>query len=72
MKSSPFNDPRATTVDEAISLLARHGESAKLIAGGQSLLPTLVFHLLAPSALIDIGRIAVLRGAYRARKAQPR
>ncbi len=47
---------------EAIELLARHGGDAKLIAGGQSLLPALNLRLSAPSLLIDIGRLAALRG----------
>ncbi len=43
-------------------MLARHGGEAKLLAGGQSLLPALNLRLSAPSVLIDIGRIEALRG----------
>ncbi len=45
-----------------MGLLARHGDAAKLLAGGQSLLPALNLRLSAPALLIDIGRIAALRG----------
>jgi carbon-monoxide dehydrogenase medium subunit len=48
---------RPITLCEAVDALAVHGTSAKLIAGGQSLMPMLAFRLLAPKLLIDIGRI---------------
>lgn len=47
-------------VDAAIALLARYGGEARLLAGGQSLVPMLNFRLLAPAALIDLGRIPAL------------
>jgi carbon-monoxide dehydrogenase medium subunit len=47
----------ATSVDEAISLLQQHGEDAKLLAGGHSLLPMMKLRLAQPGVLIDIGRI---------------
>ena len=47
---------------EALDLLAQHGDMAKLLAGGQSLLPALNLRLSAPAWLIDIGRIPELRG----------
>lgn len=62
MKASAFDYVRADTLDHAIELLARHGAGAKLIAGGQSLLPALNLRLSAPEILIDIGRIDALRG----------
>ncbi len=62
MKASAFDYVRPDTLDEAISLLARHGGAAKLLAGGQSLLPALNLRLSAPELLIDIGRLAALRG----------
>ena len=62
MKASAFDYVRADTLDHAIGLLAQHGPEAKLIAGGQSLLPALNLRLSAPAILIDIGRIAALRG----------
>jgi len=52
--------PRA--LDEALTLLAGHGDRAKLLAGGQSLIPLLNFRLAHPEALIDINRIPELAG----------
>lgn len=57
MKPPPFGYVRATTVEEAVATLAQHGGDAKVIAGGQSLMPMLNFRLLRPSVLVDIGRI---------------
>ncbi len=62
MKAAAFDYVRANSLPEALSLLARHGEDAKLLAGGQSLLPALNLRLSAPGILLDIGRIAALRG----------
>lgn len=47
-------------MDQAIELLAQHGEDAKIIAGGQSLLPLMKLRLARPSVLIDLGRISEL------------
>jgi carbon-monoxide dehydrogenase medium subunit len=55
-----FEYRRAQTVDEAINLLAEHGEDAKLLAGGHSLLPLMKLRLAAPPVLIDIGRLSDL------------
>ncbi len=55
-----YNRPR--TVEEAVGLLAEHGGSAKVIAGGQSLLPLMKLRLAQPGRLVDIGRLAELRG----------
>ncbi|KDM67090.1 xanthine dehydrogenase family protein subunit M [Acidiphilium sp. JA12-A1] len=60
MKPAPFDYVRAGSVAEAVGLLAAH-EGAKLLAGGQSLLPALNFRLSAPGLLVDIGPIADLR-----------
>jgi aerobic carbon-monoxide dehydrogenase medium subunit len=57
MIPAPFEYEVAGSVDEAIELLGRHGEDAKLLAGGHSLLPLMKLRLARPSALIDIGRI---------------
>ena len=65
MNSSSFSYHRAGSVDEAISLLQEHGEGAKLIAGGHSLLPIMKLRLAEPDALIDIGRVAELQGVRR-------
>jgi aerobic carbon-monoxide dehydrogenase medium subunit len=51
-----------TSVEEAISALAEHGDDAKIMAGGQSLLPVLRMRLNAPELVIDLGRIDALRG----------
>ena len=51
-----------TTVEEALSALAKHGDEAKIIAGGQSLLPVLRMRLNAPEMVIDLGKIDELRG----------
>jgi len=62
MIPAPVAYSRAGTLDEALAMLAEHGETAKLLAGGQSLIPLLKFRLAAPEQLIDIGRIDELRG----------
>lgn len=51
-----------TSVEEALAALAEHGDDAKVIAGGQSLLPVLRMRLNAPEVVIDLGGIAELRG----------
>jgi len=51
-----------TSVEEALAALAQHGDDAKVMAGGQSLLPVLRMRLNAPEVVIDIGRIDALRG----------
>jgi aerobic carbon-monoxide dehydrogenase medium subunit len=51
-----------TTVEEALSALASAGDDAKIIAGGQSLLPVLRMRLNAPEVVIDLGKIDALRG----------
>lgn len=61
MKSPPFEYARATSIDEACELLSQHGDDAKLIAGGQSLVPMMAFRLLRPGWLIDINEIPQLR-----------
>jgi aerobic carbon-monoxide dehydrogenase medium subunit len=60
LKPPPFEYFEAATVDEAIELLAAHGEEARLLAGGQSLMPLLNFRLLRPACLIDLNRIGSL------------
>ena len=62
MKPSPFAYVRAQSLDEAFALLARHGEGAKLLAGGQSLIATLNMRLSSPELVIDIGRLPGLSG----------
>ncbi|MET0397247.1 MAG: xanthine dehydrogenase family protein subunit M [Longimicrobiaceae bacterium] len=60
MKPAPFEYHRPSTVDEATGLLARHGYDAKLLAGGQSLVPAMNFRLAQPAVLIDLERVAGL------------
>jgi carbon-monoxide dehydrogenase medium subunit len=62
MKAAAFVYVRAANLDDAVGLLAGQGGRAKLLAGGQSLLPMLNLRLLAPEVLVDIGGIAGLRG----------
>lgn len=62
MKASAFNYTRASSVVDALELLARHGDQAKVLSGGQSLMPALNLRLSAPDLLVDIGAIAELRG----------
>jgi CO/xanthine dehydrogenase FAD-binding subunit len=57
MKPPPFDYHRADTVEHACRLLADAGEDARLLAGGQSLIPMMNLRLARPSALVDIGRL---------------
>jgi aerobic carbon-monoxide dehydrogenase medium subunit len=60
MIPAQFDYQRAGSVDEAIELLASHGDDAKLLAGGHSLLPLMKLRLAQPTMLVDIGRIGDL------------
>ena len=60
MKPRPFDYVRPDTVDEAVALLAEHGDEARILAGGQSLMAMLNLRLVDPGVLIDIARIAEL------------
>jgi CO/xanthine dehydrogenase FAD-binding subunit len=60
MKPPRFEYVAPTTLDEALALAARHGDRAKVLAGGQSLIPLLNFRLAHPEVLIDINRVAEL------------
>ena len=62
MIPAPFEYAAATSVADALDLLAAFGDEAKLLAGGHSLLPMMKLRLAAPTALIDIGRVAELSG----------
>jgi len=62
MIPAAFEYVRAGSVDEAVSALTEHGDEAKLLAGGHSLLPMMRLRLAVPEVLIDLGRIAELRG----------
>jgi 2-furoyl-CoA dehydrogenase FAD binding subunit len=60
MKPRPFDYARPDTIDEAIEILAEHGDDARVLAGGQTLLAMLNLRLVAPEVVIDIARIAEL------------
>ena len=61
MKPAPFTHHLPGTVDEAAALLSAHaGEDARILAGGQSLVPTMAFRLARPAHLIDINRVSGL------------
>src|SRR4029450_13256886 len=62
MSPVPFEYHRAGSVDEAVALLGRFGESARLVAGGHSLLPPMKLPLADPRPLVDIRRIPGLSG----------
>ncbi len=61
MIPASFQYLRASTVDEALTLLASHGDDAKVLAGGHSLLPLMKLRLAAPEYLVDIGPLDELR-----------
>ncbi|MGZ4678955.1 MAG: FAD binding domain-containing protein [Ilumatobacteraceae bacterium] len=60
MIPAAFDYVRASSADEAISLIGQHGDDAKFLAGGHSLLPLMKLRLAQPSVLVDIGRISDL------------
>ena len=62
MKAPPFAYTRARSLVDVFDLLAKHGDDAKLLAGGQSLLATLNMRLSSPELLIDISRLSELSG----------
>jgi CO/xanthine dehydrogenase FAD-binding subunit len=61
VKSAAFEYTRAASIGEACELLARYGDGAKLLAGGQSLVPMMAMRLLRPAWLVDINEIAALK-----------
>ena len=62
MKPAKFDYFAPTTVDETLELLAQHGFDAKVLAGGQSLMPMMNLRLVRPAAVVDINRVAGLSG----------
>ena len=62
MIPAQFDYLAPTSVEDALAALAEHGDDAKIIAGGQSLLPVLRMRLNAPEMVIDLGKIESLRG----------
>ena len=68
MIPAPFDYLAPTSVEEALSALAEHGDDAKILAGGQSLLPVLRMRLNAPEFVIDLGRSIAARHQGRRRR----
>src|SRR5947209_17133607 len=62
MKAAAFNYARATSVSDALELLHTHGDRAKVLSGGQSLMPAMNLRLISPELIVDIGELAELRG----------
>ncbi|HEX6513408.1 MAG TPA: xanthine dehydrogenase family protein subunit M [Chloroflexota bacterium] len=62
MYPASFDYLRPGSLDEALSLLTQHGDDAKLLAGGHSLVPAMKLRLIQPKYLIDIGRVPDMRG----------
>jgi aerobic carbon-monoxide dehydrogenase medium subunit len=62
MKPAPFRYVAARSVEQALALKAEHGDEARFLAGGQSLVPTMNFRLTQPALLIDINLLSELSG----------
>jgi aerobic carbon-monoxide dehydrogenase medium subunit len=62
MKAAAFDYVRVTSLANALELLGVHGDRAKVLSGGQSLMPAMNLRLISPELLVDIGDIAELRG----------
>ena len=60
MIPAAFDYVRAGSAEEAISLIGQHGDDAKFLAGGHSLLPLMKLRLAQPTVLVDIGRVTDL------------
>src|SRR5690349_11911516 len=60
MKPAPFEYHAPDSLDEALSLLQSHGSDAKILAGGQSLVPAMNFRVVQPAVLIDLNRVPML------------
>jgi carbon-monoxide dehydrogenase medium subunit len=60
VKSAPFTYHRPETLDEALALLSEHGDDAKVLAGGQSLIPLMALRMGRPRHVVDIARITSL------------
>ena len=62
MKPAKFDYYAPTTRDEVLELLGRHGYDAKILAGGQSLMPMMNLRLARPAVVVDINRVEGLSG----------
>lgn len=65
MKPPPVDYVRPASVEEAVALLAEHGDDAKVLAGGQSLVPLLNMRMARPIVLVDINRVVALGNSHR-------
>jgi len=65
MKAAAFDYVRAESLPQSLELLAQHGGDAKLLAGGQSLVPMMAMRLLRPALLVDIHRLVELKAIRR-------
>jgi aerobic carbon-monoxide dehydrogenase medium subunit len=65
MIPAPFSYHRPKSVSEVTALLAQHGDDARVLAGGHSLIPMMKLRLAAPEHLIDLGGVAELKGVER-------
>src|SRR5438477_8570741 len=65
MYPAPFDYLVARSVEEALAMLAERGEEAKVLAGGQSLIPLMKLRLARPATLVDINRVPGLDGISR-------
>lgn len=72
MKPAPFKYVAASSLDHALALKAEHGDEARFLAGGQSLIPAMNFRLARPSVLIDINALTGLAGIDRSGPGQVR
>lgn len=68
MKPPPFEYLAPGTLEEALAQLAEHGSEAKILAGGQSLIPSMNFRMVQPALLIDINRVSGLDSIQRAKE----
>jgi aerobic carbon-monoxide dehydrogenase medium subunit len=62
MKASAFSYARATSIVNALELLVAYGDRAKVLSGGQSLMPAMNLRLISPEFIVDIGELTELRG----------
>ena len=65
MKPAPFEYVAPHSLDAALAALARHGDEAKVLAGGQSLIPTMNFRLAQPAVLVDMNLPSVTLSRHR-------
>jgi CO/xanthine dehydrogenase FAD-binding subunit len=68
MKPAPFTYVAAASLDQALALKAEHGDEARFLAGGQSLIPAMNFRLARPEVLIDINGLTELAGIDQSEK----